>query len=281
MKLLDGTLTPDAGEVVRQTGVTVARLEQEVPDDVDGTMFDVVAEGLGAAGAAPRALPRTRAIASRPITPTPRCASSTGCTMRSMPPTPGRCRRASRPCSSTSASIPTRRSHARSGGRKRQALLARALVRQPDVLLLDEPTNHLDVEAIEWMERFLIDRGIDAALRHARPRVPAPRRDAHRRARSRPARRLGRGLRHVPRAQGSGARRRGEGVGGVRQEAGEGGGVDPHRHPGAPHAQRGPRARARGAARGARRAARAHRHRAAARRRRPSARDGSSSRRAT
>jgi len=47
-----------------------------------------------------------------------------------------------------------------SGGRKRQALLARALVRQPDVLLLDEPTNHLDVDAVEWMEGFLVDRGI-------------------------------------------------------------------------------------------------------------------------
>ncbi len=48
---------------------------------------------------------------------------------------------------------------AASGGRKRQTLLARALVRQPDVLLLDEPTNHLDIEAVEWMEDFLIDRG--------------------------------------------------------------------------------------------------------------------------
>jgi ATP-binding cassette subfamily F protein uup len=33
-------------------------------------------------------------------------------------------------------------------------------VRQPDVLLLDEPTNHLDVEAVEWMEEFLVDRGM-------------------------------------------------------------------------------------------------------------------------
>jgi ATP-binding cassette subfamily F protein uup len=46
-----------------------------------------------------------------------------------------------------------------SGGRKRQTLLARALVRDPDVLLLDEPTNHLDIDAIEWLEDFLIDRG--------------------------------------------------------------------------------------------------------------------------
>src|SRR5438105_4887140 len=37
--------------------------------------------------------------------------------------------------------------------------LAPALVSQPDVLLLDEPTNHLDVDAIEWMESFLVERG--------------------------------------------------------------------------------------------------------------------------
>ena len=46
-----------------------------------------------------------------------------------------------------------------SGGQKRQTLLARALVRAPDVLLLDEPTNHLDISAVEWMENYLIDNG--------------------------------------------------------------------------------------------------------------------------
>src|SRR6476620_10976762 len=50
MKLLDGTMRPDSGAIVRQTGVTVARLEQEVPSDVDGTTFDVVAAGLGETG---------------------------------------------------------------------------------------------------------------------------------------------------------------------------------------------------------------------------------------
>src|SRR5882672_7229106 len=50
MKLLDGTILPDEGGIVRQTGITVTRLEQEVPANLDGTTFDVVAAGLGEAG---------------------------------------------------------------------------------------------------------------------------------------------------------------------------------------------------------------------------------------
>jgi ATP-binding cassette subfamily F protein uup len=42
-----------------------------------------------------------------------------------------------------------------SGGQKRRAALARALVTDPDILLLDEPTNHLDLTAIEWLEDYL------------------------------------------------------------------------------------------------------------------------------
>ncbi len=158
MKLLDGSISPTDGEVVRQTGITVSRLEQEVPHDVDGTTFEVVAAGLGDAGlllsryheashrvgvnasdAALRELDRLHhaldaahawEMQSRVDTVLEHLGLDADVSFRSA-----------------------------SGGRKRQTLLARALVREPDVLLLDEPTNHLDVEAVEWMEQFLVDRG--------------------------------------------------------------------------------------------------------------------------
>jgi len=43
-----------------------------------------------------------------------------------------------------------------SGGERKRLGLAVALVQRPDVLLLDEPSNHMDVEAIEWLEAFLL-----------------------------------------------------------------------------------------------------------------------------
>ena len=43
-----------------------------------------------------------------------------------------------------------------SAGMKRRVLFSRAVAFNPDVLLLDEPTNHLDIDAIVWMEEFLL-----------------------------------------------------------------------------------------------------------------------------
>ena len=44
-----------------------------------------------------------------------------------------------------------------SGGIRRQVMLARALASEPDLLLLDEPTNHLDINAINWLEKYLLN----------------------------------------------------------------------------------------------------------------------------
>ncbi|GAB1344888.1 ATP-binding cassette domain-containing protein [Gemmatimonas sp.] len=159
MQVLDGTLTPDHGVVVRQGGVTISRLEQDVPRTLSGTMFDVVASGLGEPGVL---LARYHAASVRIA------ADHSEKALQELD-------RLHRQVDAANAwqlhrrvevalqhlgLDPEARIEQASGGRTRQALLARALVNAPDVLLLDEPTNHLDIEAIEWMERFLIDEGI-------------------------------------------------------------------------------------------------------------------------
>src|SRR5579864_8787692 len=50
LKLLEGELKPDNGEIARMPGLRIARLAQEVPTGTDETIFDEVARGLGAQG---------------------------------------------------------------------------------------------------------------------------------------------------------------------------------------------------------------------------------------
>jgi ATP-binding cassette subfamily F protein uup len=158
LKLLDGSITPDEGAVVRQSGVTVARLEQEVPGHVDGSIYEVVAEGLGDVGR----------LISRYHDASHRVAQGTASALEEMTRLHHALDAADAWQVQTRVDVvlthlgldPDAPFAQASGGRKRQALLARALVRQPDVLLLDEPTNHLDVAAIEWMEEFVVERGL-------------------------------------------------------------------------------------------------------------------------
>ena len=166
---------------------------------MSGTLFDVVAAGLGDTG---RLLSRYHDASHRAASATrrtPPCANS------------GRLHEALDAANAWQihSRVETALQHldldpdARfadaSGGRKRQTLLARALVSEPDVLLLDEPTNHLDVSAVEWLEAVRHRSRHHPRLRDPRPRVPAPRGHAHRRSRSRQAGRLGHRLRRVPR----------------------------------------------------------------------------------
>lgn len=51
LKLIAGEIPPEGGEIMRQQGVRVALVSQEVPRDLEGTVFDVVAQGMGEATA--------------------------------------------------------------------------------------------------------------------------------------------------------------------------------------------------------------------------------------
>ncbi len=157
LKVLDGSVVPDTGTVVRLTGMSVARLEQEIPDDVDGSMFDVVAAGLGPAGAL---LAQYHHASVRVATDHSDKALKELDRLHHALDSADAWQVHTRVATVLQhlALDPEMPFASASGGRKRQTLLARALVRQPDVLLLDEPTNHLDVEAVEWMEEYLIDR---------------------------------------------------------------------------------------------------------------------------
>jgi ATP-binding cassette subfamily F protein uup len=122
MKLLCRDILPDEGEMIHQPELKIARLQQDVPHDLAARVYDIVAEGLGVVE------PEDEwQIQWKVDTVLSRIQLDPDTLFESL-----------------------------SGGWKRRALLARALVAEPDLLLLDEPTNHLDIPAIEWLETFLM-----------------------------------------------------------------------------------------------------------------------------
>ncbi|MDP3427177.1 MAG: ATP-binding cassette domain-containing protein, partial [Humidesulfovibrio sp.] len=148
LRLLSGDLTPDSGEIARSAGLTVARLSQKVPEVLTGTVYEVVTQGLGEVGG--HIAEHHRALASGDMD---RLADA----QTALSEVGGWESLADVDTAISRLALnPDQRFEDLSGGLKRRALLARALVGNPDVLLLDEPTNHLDIDSISWLEDFLL-----------------------------------------------------------------------------------------------------------------------------
>jgi ATP-binding cassette subfamily F protein uup len=120
LKLIAGELPPDAGVIDRQQGLKVARLAQDVPQQLSGTVHDIIAAAL------PEQHDKQQNIAQ---------------------------------VISRLRLEPDVEAATLSGGMLRRLMLARTLAGEPDILLLDEPTNHLDIDSITWMEEFLLRSG--------------------------------------------------------------------------------------------------------------------------
>ncbi len=121
LKIMAGDIEPDSGDLLCAPGIRVAYLPQNVPTNLSGKVIDIVESSI------------------KSHTHLDHWEHS----------------QAAEQTISLLNLNPEETFETLSGGMKRRALLARALVCEPDLLLLDEPTNHLDIESIEWLEGFL------------------------------------------------------------------------------------------------------------------------------
>ena len=154
LKIILGDVFPDKGQVEIPRTITIGMLEQNVPSDFDGTIYDLVAKGLPKDN---QAILKKYNLLSKKLTDNysdsvykDYMACQEELEKRDLWLTQQNIETVIQKLNLSSNDT----FNNLSGGVKRRALLAKALVNKPDVLLMDEPTNHLDIDSIEWLEKW-------------------------------------------------------------------------------------------------------------------------------
>jgi len=163
LKILAGIVIPDSGERTVPKELRLAYLQQAVPNDLEGSIFSVVASGLEHVG---QLLAEFQSVseqlaelgtAGKSDKPDQEALQEKlGNLQQQLDAEDGWQLQAKVEATLSRLSLDGQEQfETLSGGMKRRVLLGRELLRDPDVLLLDEPTNHLDIESVTWLEKYL------------------------------------------------------------------------------------------------------------------------------
>ena len=160
LKVISGEVGLDDGVRWVKDDARVAYLDQTVPPALDQSIYEVVLSGLGDIG---DCLSRYESLANDPDLTNKKNLDEFSRLTQQLDLLEGWDLKHRVDKILTDLNLDGRQDmNSSSGGMRRRAMLARALVRNPELLLLDEPTNHLDIEAIDELQQTLMN--LDTAL---------------------------------------------------------------------------------------------------------------------